>query len=198
MNSGIYLTGLGKEFSSQEKSKDKNKENIELNEFKDKINLSCITEKNNEIILERSKHNIVDYLIREETNFSDLYKVEKYYKNLIVENSQKYDRTSALIDNKMKEIEFVQDLINREIIANIDLEKQDILDLYAIEKEKLHEKIDKFDHDNECYHHMLERIYYNNVISFNIFIRDVKKIHYFVFTCKFVCSIKLINIFREC
>lgn len=164
MNSGFYITALGKELSSQEKSIDKNKESLDLKEFKDKINLSCITEKNDEIILEKSKHNILDYLIREETNFSDLFKVEKYYKNLIIENSKKYDRTNTSIQNKEKEIEYVQDLINREIIANIDLEKQEMLDLYALEKENLQEKIDQFDHDNECYQHMLDRFYKNNVI----------------------------------
>ena len=164
MNSGFYITGLEKEFNSQDQSINKNKETIELKEFKDKINLSCITENTDEIILEKSKHNILDYLIREETNFSDLYKVEKYFKNILIENSKKYDKTNTLIQNKMQEIEHVQDLINREIIANIDLEKQEMLELYVIEKENLQEKINKFDYDNECYQHIFERFYKNNVI----------------------------------
>ena len=164
MKSGFYITGLDKDSSSKNKSIEKIKETKELKEFKEKLDISCITEKNEEIILERSKHNILDYLIREETNFSDLFKVEKYYKNLIIHNSKKYDKTNTIIKNKKKEIEFVQDLINREIIANIDLEKQEMLDLYDMEKVNLHEKIEKNDHDIECYEHLLKRLYRNNVI----------------------------------
>lgn len=170
MNSGFYITGLGKEFNSLDGRKEINQENKELKEFKEKIDLSFITEKNDEMILEKSKHNILDYLIREETNFSDLYKVEKYYKQLIIQNSKKYDKTNNLIKNKKQEIEYIQDLIDREIIANIDLEKQEMLDLYEIEKVNLKDKIDKYNLDNECYEHLFQRLYRNNVKKYIILI----------------------------
>ena len=92
-----------------------------------------------------------------------MYKVEEYYKNVIIQNSKKYDKNDAILKGKLQDIEHVQDLINREIIANIDLEKEEMLELYGIEKENLQEKIEQIDHDNECYQHMFDRFYKNNV-----------------------------------
>jgi hypothetical protein len=166
MNSGFYITELGKDCYLENNSKGFTEETIEMKEINDNFELSTSTEKRDELTLEKTKHNILDYLIREETNFADLYKVEKYYKNIIVQNSKKYDKTDATILEKIKEIEYVQDLINREIIANIDLEKDEMVELYKIEKENLNEKIRKLEHDNECYEHMFTRFYKNNVFKF--------------------------------
>lgn len=168
MNSGFYITELGKADNQRENnSKNQEEQPRSFEEINNNFTLS--TTKNDELTLEKSKHNILDYLIREETNFADLYKVEKYYKSVIIENSKKFDKTDALIKDKLKEIDYVQDLINRDIIANIDLEKEEMLELYRIEKQNLHERIKHIEHDNECYQHMFER-YYNNNVNFYLFL----------------------------
>ena len=161
MKSGFYITELGKDIKQENKSKNKEEDPKTFEEINNNFTLSSIV--NDGITLENSKHNILDYLIREETNFADLYKVEKYYKSVIIENSKKYDKADIIIKGKLKEIEYVQDLINREIITNIELEKEDMLELYRIEKENLHENIQKLEHDNECYQYMFERDYRSNV-----------------------------------
>lgn len=161
MNSGFYITELGIDNKQENKVKTNEEKPKNLEEINDNFTLSSV--RNDEITLERSKHNVVDYLIREETNFADLYKVEKYYKSVIIENSKKNDKTDFIIKEKLKEIEYVQDLINREIIANIELEKEEMLELYRIEKENLENKIKYIEHDNECYQHLFERFYKNNV-----------------------------------
>ena len=166
MNSGFYITELGKEFKQENKSKNIDEQPKNLEEINNNFTLS--TSKDDEFTLEKSKHNILDYLIREETNFADLYKVEKYYKSVLNENSNKFDKSDAIIKEKLKEIEYVQDFINREIIANIDLEKEEMLELYRMEQENLEARIKQIEHDNECYQHMFERFYKDNVcFNFN-------------------------------
>jgi len=160
MNSGVYITEL-KGVNPEKNINTNNDEPNELKEINENFTLSST--KNDEVTLEKSKHNILDYLIREETTFADLYKVEKYYKNILIQHSKKYNQTNDLIKDKMKEIEYVQDLINREIIANIDLDKTEMLELYRIEKERLQNGIEQYELDKECYQHIYERQYRNNV-----------------------------------
>lgn len=164
MNSGFYITELGKEHKHDNKSinTDNADEPKSLNEINNNFTLSST--KNDGLTLERSKHNILDYLIREETNFADLHKVETYYKSVIIDNSKKFDKTDKIINDKLKEIEYVQDLINREIIANIELEKEEMIELYDFEKVNLESKIKQIEYDVECYQYMFERLYEDNVI----------------------------------
>lgn len=161
MNSGFYITELGKEHKQENNSINSEEHYKSLEEINNNFTLS--NTKHDEITLEKSKHNILDYLIREETNFADLFKVEKYYKSVLIANSKKFDKTDTVIKEKLKEIEFVQDLINREIIANIDLEKDEMVELYRIEKENLQARILQLEHDNECYQHMCDRYFRSNV-----------------------------------
>lgn len=168
MSSGFYITELGKDSFLENKIKPKENGQKDLNEINENFTLSSINEKKDQATLEKTKHNVLDYLIREETNFADLNKVEKYFKNEIILKSKKYDVNQTLIKRKLKDIEEVQDLINREIISNIDLDKDEAYELYNIEKDNLESKIEQISHDNECYEYMLERFYTNNV-CFSLF-----------------------------
>ena len=163
MNLGFYITELGTDHKLENKSKN-NKDDEQPKSLEEiNNNFTFSNTESEEITLQKSKHNILDYLIREETNFADLYKVEQYYKSVLIENSKQIDKTDSLIKAKINEIEYVSDLINREIIANIDLEKDEMLELYRIEKESLEARIQRIEHDNECYEHMFERFYMNSV-----------------------------------
>ena len=163
MNSGFYITELAKDQNI------KYKPNTNLNDSNDSDNLienvisNLRSSKEDQITLEKSKHNVLDYLIREETNFADLYKVENYFKNILNEKSKKYDVNDAIIKKKLKEIKNIEDLINSEIISNIELDKDDIITVYADEKIKLENKIENLEYDNECYQYTNNRIIKANV-----------------------------------
>jgi len=163
MKTKFLITELGKDSYLEKKSIPNEMEQKEIKAIEDNLDLSRISEIKDEVTLERSKHNILDYLIREETNFADLYKVEHYYKNLIIQHSKKYNNVNKLIKEKKNEIDYVQDLINREIIANIDLEKDEMIEVYKMEKERINKKINQVELDNECYEHIFKRLYRNNV-----------------------------------
>jgi len=156
MSSNFYITEINDSKSGLMDSK-------ELKEINDNFSLSNESIKNDEKTLEKTKHNIIDYLIREETDYADLYKVEKHFREVNIINSKKFNRLSKLIKRKKEQIDEVQELINREIIENINLDKDEMIQLYKNEKERIIKNIKTIDHDMECYRHIYDKLYKTNV-----------------------------------
>lgn len=164
MNPGFYLTELAIENDPNSKII----ESKELEEINDNFCLTDISTKKDNKLLEKTKHNILDYLIKEESDFADLYKVEKHFKDIMISNTNKFNKYKKLINRKQEEIDEVQKLINREIIENINLEKNEMVELYDNEKEKIKKQIGTLEHDSECYQHIYNKLYRTNVRKFFI------------------------------
>lgn len=162
MTSNLYIS----ELEIENDSKNNLLEDQELKEINDNFQLTNNSIRNDGKTLEKTKHNIIDYLIREETDYADLFKVEKYFRVVNISNSKKFNNYSKLIKRKKEEIDEVQELINKEIIENINLEKEDMIDLYRQEKEKIVKNINSIDHDMEIYQGMYETLYKKNVREF--------------------------------
>jgi hypothetical protein len=167
---GFYLTELGI---------DDDKSNIietkELKEINDNFNLTTdVFQKKDNKLLEKTKHNVLDYLIREETDFANLYKVEDHFKNIMISNTKEFNRFDKLIKRKQEEIDEVQALINKELIDNIDLEKEEMIQIYNTEKEKIKINTATINHDTECYQHIYNKLYRTNV--------KINKFIFFIFT----------------
>jgi hypothetical protein len=165
MSSNFYITDLNDSKSGKSSLVDKDKE--EIKKINDNFSLTNNSiKKDEEKTLEKTKHNILDFLIREETDYADLYKVEKYFREVNISNLIKFNRFNKQIKKKKEEIDEVQELINREIIENIDLDIEEMLELYSNEKERIIKNINKIDHDMEIYREMREKLYKNNVKRF--------------------------------
>jgi hypothetical protein len=165
-NQGFYLT----ELLIEDDNKSKIVESKELKEINDNFSLTTnsITRNNNQKLLEKTNHNVLDYLIREESEFADLFKVENYFKDIMISKIGEINHYNKLLKLKQKEIDEVQDLINRELIENIHLDKDEMIELYDNEKEKLSRNIGLIEHDTECYKHIYDKLYRSNVKKLNI------------------------------
>jgi len=161
MNPGFYLT----ELAIEDNQKSKILETKELKEINDNFCLTSesIGKNKDQKTLEKTKHNVLDYLIREESDFADLYKVEKHFKDIMISNTNEFNNYDKLIKKKQEEIDEVQKLINRELIENINLEKDEMIELYKLEKEKIVKNIGTIEHDMECYQHIYNKLYRTNV-----------------------------------
>jgi hypothetical protein len=165
INQGFYLT----ELLIEDNQKSKIIETQELKEINDNFSLTSnsLTRNKNQKILEKTNHNVLDYLIREQSEFADLFKVENYFKNIMISKIEQFNNYNKLLKSKQKEIEQVEELINRELIENIDLEKEEMIEIYENEKDKLSKNIGLIEHDTEGYRHIYNKLYKTNVKKFS-------------------------------
>jgi hypothetical protein len=160
MSSNFYITDL-----NESKLGNSNQlENKEIKKINDNFSLTNNSiKKDDEKTLEKTKHNIIDYLLREETDYADLYKVEKYYREVNISNLNKFNGLNKSIKIKKDKIDEVQELINREIIENIDLNMEEMIELYSNEKERIIKNTNYLNHDMEIYREIREKLYKQNV-----------------------------------
>lgn len=94
-----------------------------------------------EDLVEKFEHGLVDYLIYDQTQFADLYRIESYYKEEIDKNNKTIDQNLNNVNKQKIELESIELMIEKELIDNLSYNYEEIEINNDAKKRKMKEEI---------------------------------------------------------
>ena len=159
--SSLYLTGLF--LDKQIKTKNKNRNKIRVIPLKEnptnyiveknKSNLNKIkkdsfkSKKLEELSLNNSEENFINFIMNEETRFADLDKIEVFYNDSIKDNIKIHNEYNTIQQNKKSEFQTINFLIEKELLENIEFDLNFSKSNYERQKINLKNEIENKKHD---------------------------------------------------
>lgn len=121
-------------------SSEQNEKSFLTNEkhFNKKPGTSFFKAKSN---FEQPKHELLDYFMKNQTEYLDMYKYEEFYKNEVINQNMKYSIQKQQIKEKQNKFEELNANINKIAMDNYKFSTNDIEDDYCKIIQKMNEKM---------------------------------------------------------
>lgn len=146
----LYITSVNQETANKVNSPIELPHSPNIREMKKNTKLSSYLIKNRETF-DNTTSQVLDFMVHEETQFTDLTKIEDYYKDKTIAYYDKFNENSLMINKKKKLLEDLDLQIGQELVKSIQCNVDQVEKSYEPEIEALKKSIEKQEHDLQSY-----------------------------------------------